>query len=41
MKFLILLAQYHLDFRLTELESLADFHGLNVDFSNYTDKVSF
>lgn len=39
MKVLILLAQYHQNFRLAELESLADLYGITVDFSGYDNTV--
>lgn len=39
MKFLILLAQAHLDFRLTELKALSDFYKIDADFSSYSTTV--
>lgn len=36
MKFLLLLAQAHEEFRLPELQALAELEGLEVDFSNYS-----
>lgn len=41
MKFLILLAQYHLDFRLAELNALADLFGISVSFDSYDPSVCF
>jgi tRNA G10 N-methylase Trm11 len=39
MKFLILLAQQHEEFRITELQSLADIYGIKLDLSNYIPEV--
>lgn len=39
MKFLILLAQAHEEFRVTELLALADLHGISLDLSAYEAEV--
>lgn len=39
MKFLVLLAQAHEEFRITELQALADLHNIELDFSGYTPEV--
>lgn len=35
-RYLLFMVQVHLNFRLAELESLADLHGVDVDFSSYS-----
>lgn len=39
MKFLILLAQAHEEFRVTELQALAGIYDISLDLSNYTPEV--
>lgn len=39
MKFLILLAQAHEEFRVTELQALAGIYNISLDLSNYTPEV--
>lgn len=40
-QYLIFLAQSHPGFRKAELESLADLHGINADFSNHNEEHPF
>ncbi|AMD18616.1 HBL286Cp [Eremothecium sinecaudum] len=40
-KYLLFMVQVHLNFRRAELESLADMHGVHVDFSAYNEDSPF
>lgn len=40
-EYVVFLAQTHPNFRLAELEALADLHGIKVDLSNHNDETPF
>lgn len=40
-RYLLFMVQVHLNFRRAELESLADMHGVKVDFSQYSEESPF
>jgi len=40
-QYLVFLAQQHPTFRVPELESLGDLHGLKIDFSNHDESIPF